>query len=87
MIMVKTIDDQTLDRAVNSLWNDHTYVIGRSELRMQKAYRVSAGESPQDECLCVFLHKNTPEDYVKNLPSEFEGYKVFYNLEKKPEPL
>ena len=85
--MVKTIDDQTLDRAVVSLWDDYTFSISKSELRMHKEYRLSSGETPQDECFDVSLHENIPEDHVQKLPKEFEDYRIFYKVEKKVEPL
>ena len=84
--MVKKIDDQTLDRAIVSLWDDYTFSVGKTELGMHKEYRLSSGESLQDECFSVSLYENTPENHVQKLPREFEGYKVFYKVEKKPEP-
>lgn len=85
--MVKKIDDQTLDRAVKALLGEYVYSIGVSNLSVQKDYKLFSSESLEDECFDVGVDQNAPDDYQKNLPPEFEGYKVFYTFGRWPEPL
>ena len=85
--MTKTIDEQTLDRAVKALFGEYVYTLGVSNLAVQKDYKLISSESLEDECFDVGVDQNAPDDYKRSLRAEFEGYKVFYNFERKPEPL
>ncbi|GEM_PF-4369454 len=85
--MVQKIDENTLERATKSLWNNYTYSLGKARLYGQEDYQLAPGESPQDQCLVVHMDKHTPDDYKNKLPREFEGYKVFYNFKAEGKPV
>jgi len=84
--MAKTIDDQTLDRAVKTLFDDYVFSVGVSNLAVQRDYKLKPSESFDDECFDVTADESAPENYRQSLPSEFEGYKVFYQFQPRPVP-